>query len=136
MKNDPIEFISSVVTALFNGTLAVLLIGSFLLFFRGRDAAFKRKWFPRFNVLVGSQFVFFATTLPVLSSRWARGLASLIVVVPMIILISHINFRFTKFCNICGATIYNLGWPSPARFCPKCGAGLDEKPKSYDDFLS
>lgn len=135
MKPDTISVLNGIVTACFVGTWIVLGIGGFFLFYLGRDVAFKRRWFPRYVILGGVLFVFFSTTLSALSSRSLGGLGVLVLVVPAVCLISWLNIRFTKFCDKCGATVYNQNWFSPMKFCSKCGAELDAKPILHDNLL-
>ncbi|APW64292.1 zinc ribbon domain-containing protein [Paludisphaera borealis] len=135
MKPDTAKILEGIVTACFFGTWVVLGIGGFLVFYLGRDVAFKRKWFPRYILLVGVLFVLFSTTLMVLSSRSLGALGMLVFVIPATALISYLNIKFTYFCNQCGATLHNQNWLNPMRFCSKCGAELDAKPKLRDDLL-
>jgi hypothetical protein len=123
------------ITALFIGTWIVLVIVGFVVFVLGRDTALKRKWFPRFIILVGMLFVIFSTSLAVLGSETWVALGILLLTVPAVALISYLNIKMTKFCDQCGATLINSNWFSPMRFCSKCGAALDDKPKRFDDLL-
>jgi hypothetical protein len=133
MQPDTLTTLNAIVTSCFVGTWIVLGVAGFFLFYVGRDVAFKRKWFPRFIVLVGILFVLFSTTLMVLSSRSLGALGILVLVIPATALISYLNIKFTKFCDKCGVTIYAQNWFVPMRFCSKCGAELNPKPKLYDD---
>ena len=122
------------VTGLFVATWVVLGVIGFIFFYLNGDAALKRKWFPRYVVLAGVLFVFFATALTVAGSKSSASLGMLVIVVPMVILISYLNLKFTKFCGKCGVTIIDHNWFSPTRFCSKCGAKLDsDKPSQLDD---
>jgi hypothetical protein len=117
--------LSGIVTACFVVTWIVLGIGGFFLFNLNRDAAFKRKWFPRYMILVGVLFFFFSTTIMALQSRsFFAALGILLVVVPATWVISYLNIKLTRFCDACGATLYHYNWFSPMRFCSKCGAEL------------
>jgi len=127
--------LSGIVTACFFGTWIVLGIAGFFLFYRGRDTDFKRKWFPRFVVLVGILFVGFATTLFYLPTRSTESLRMLFFVVPATCVISWLNIKFTRFCDSCGHMIHNHNWFSPMNFCPKCGAELDAKKAVHRDPL-
>jgi hypothetical protein len=118
------DALSGIVTVCFFGTWVVLGMSGFVIFFLWRDAAFKRKWFPRYVILAGVLFVFFSSTLAVLQSRSFSALALLVIVVPMVVLISYLNIKFTKFCVKCGATVIDHNYFSPMRFCSKCGAEL------------
>jgi hypothetical protein len=135
MKPETVFPFNGIVTAIFFGTWIVLGIGGFLVFYLGRDAAFKRRWFPRFVMLAGLLFVFFSTTLLALSPRSFGGPGALVLLVPGVCLISWLNIKFTKFCEQCGSILFDQNWFSPMRYCPKCGASLDSKPRVDDDLL-
>jgi hypothetical protein len=124
MNDFTADALSGLVTACFFGTWIVLGISGFIVFYLRRDVAFKRKWFPRYVILAGGLFVFFSSTLMVLQSRWFSALGMLVVVVPMVVLITYLNIKFTRFCDKCGATVYDHNWFSPMKFCSKCGAEL------------
>jgi hypothetical protein len=120
-----------VFTAFFVTWIALAILGSVTS--RRMDAATKRKWMPRGVILVGTLFVFFATTLTFLESRTWSSLNILFVVVPAVVLISYANLKFTKICSKCAATQYNANWFTPQRFCSKCGAELEPVKISSDD---
>ncbi len=118
------EALAGIVFACFLATWIVLGIGGFIAFYLRRDVAFKRRWFPRYVILAGVLFVFFSTTFMVLDSRSLQTLWMLVFVVPMVVLITYLNLKFTRFCEKCGATVFDYNWISPMRFCSKCGAEL------------
>ncbi len=112
----------------------MLGIIGFIVFFLKRDAALKRKWFPRYIVLVGVLLVLFSSAMTVAGSHSFASLWMVVLVVPVVALISYLNVKFTKFCDKCGATIVDHNWFSPTRFCSKCGAKLDSgKPSQLED---
>jgi hypothetical protein len=126
--------LSVIVTVCFVGTWIALGVCGFVAFYLPRDASFKRKWFPRFIILVGVLFVLFSTTLVVLESRSLSELGVLVILVPAVAVISFLNMRFTRFCSKCGATTYDVNWFSPTRFCSKCGAELSSaKPGNLNE---
>jgi hypothetical protein len=45
--------------------------------------------------------------------------------VAAVIVIMFLNYRLTQFCSSCSATVRSRGLTRP-RFCPKCGAPLEE----------
>ena len=122
MDDRTAALLMNIVTTVFVGTWIILPIVGFLAS-RRMDATAKRRWMPRGVILVGVLFVFFVTTLTVLESRSWSSLGILVIVVPPLVLISYLNIKFTKFCDKCGATLYNY-WFAPMRFCSKCGAEL------------
>jgi type III secretory pathway component EscS len=115
---------------LFGGTWIILMVTSVFLFWIKKDVVFKRKWFPRFVILVGVLFVAFSSTIMVLQQRSVHSLKILVVIIPAVILSSWLNLKLTKFCGSCGATIINNVPFSRTRFCPKCGAELAAEGKS------
>lgn len=127
--------LETIVTALFFGTWIVLGIVSFVLFFVGKNTALKRRWWPRFILLVGVLFIVFSTLLAVIGSKTWWSLGVLFITVPAVTLISYLNLKMTKFCDKCGATLINSNWLSALRFCSKCGAELDTKPSDPIDEL-
>jgi hypothetical protein len=116
--------LSGIVTVCFFVTWIVLGISGFIVFYLRRDVAVKRKWFPRYAILAGVLFVFFSSTLWVLESRSYSELGVFVVVVPMVVIITYMNIKFTRFCDKCGATVFDYYWFSPMKFCSKCGVEL------------
>jgi hypothetical protein len=95
-----------------------LAISSFLFFHFNRNTTLKRRVFPPFVVIIG---VFFGCFVAYIS----RGhLQILFVAVPMIVLISFLNIRKTRFCGACGRTLYQQPIFSRSQYCPRCGAEL------------
>lgn len=124
-----------IVSAAFVGTWIGLTIAGLVISPR-MNAEAKRRWFPRGIILVGTLFVFYSTTLTLLESRAWSSLSILFVVIPIFGLISYLNIKFTKFCDKCGATLYNANWLTPQRFCSKCGAKLESvKPSTGRSLL-
>jgi hypothetical protein len=135
MNADPTVSIWGLVFACFFATWVVLGLSGFYLFYVRSDVYFKRRWFPRYIVLVGVLFVLFSTALTALSAQSLGALGILVVLVPAAGLISWLNIKFTRFCDKCGATVYQQNWLAPMNFCSKCGAELDGKPVPRDDLL-
>jgi len=135
MQADTAIVLYNIVAGCFVGTWFVLGVGGGLFFHLGKDAALKRRWFPRYAVLAGVLFVLFASLLTGLSSGSPAGLGSLVFLIPAAAVIAFLNIKTYKFCDECGATLYNWTWFAPMRFCPKCGAPLEPKPKRLDDPL-
>lgn len=125
---------ASVVNGIFTACIIVLGIIGFMLFDLPGDAAFKRKWLPRFVALAGFLFVFFMTGLWLLSSRSLRDLVMWAALAWFVCLGLYASFKTTKFCDKCGSTVHQ-DWLSPKRFCSECGAELDAKPSTHDDLL-
>ncbi len=136
MNNNP--SLGDIITTCFIGTWVVLMIGGFFLLHLGKDAAFKRKWFPRYVILGGVLFVAFSTAISTAMfapSRTPHVFTMLAFMVPMVVLISYLNIKMTRFCDQCGLTIYNQTWLHRMKFCSSCGAELDAKPKPDRDLL-
>ena len=106
-----------------------------MVFYLGKNAAFKRRWFPRFSIFAGGLFLAFVTAFIGVGPGAKGGLLVLTLMVPMLVLITFLNIKMTKFCDKCGATLINSNWFVPMRFCSKCGAALEGKPKSFEDRL-
>ena len=82
-RQDRPTLLHGLVTAAFVATWIVLAVVGFLGS-RTMDAAAKRRWMPRWIILIGVLFVFFSTTLTVLSSRSWSSLGILFLVVPAV----------------------------------------------------
>lgn len=126
--------LKSIVTTAFVGTWIGLAVVSVLMN-RRMDAASKKRWMPRGAILAGALFVFFVTTLSVIESRSWSYLSVLFLVVPVVVLITYLNRRFTKVCDKCGAVQYSHNWFTPMRFCSKCGAEFDPSESAGGDHL-
>jgi len=108
MQNDTFELLHKIVVISFVVTWIFLGVTGVIFFRINKDVAFKRKWFPRFNILLGVLFLIFSNTGMVLASRSLASLRMLVIEVPFVALIAYFNIRFTKFCDRCG------GYGSPA----------------------
>jgi len=129
MQNDTNELLYKFTLNCFIGTWIVLGVGGFFVFHFGKNAAFKKKWFPRFAICAGILFIFFSCTINFLGTRSIGSLRDFVFLVPAIVLIIYLGIKTTKFCDECGATLYRRNWFSPMKFCSKCGAALDAKPE-------
>ena len=114
MKHEPTQ-----VFIVFIVVWVALGLGLAGLTYFNRDAAFKRRIHPPIMIGVGALFLAF-----ILLSGTAPA-PFLVLMVPMIVLITFLNVKLTKFCDACGETVYHSrkSW-RPAEFCPKCGAPL------------
>jgi len=105
------------IVPIFFGTWIVLGIATGLFYWRGSLEA-KRRWHPRIAFGVGGLFVLFVWLMEPHSHF-------LFLVVPAVLLISFLNWKFTRFCPACGKTlVQNPPW-SKMTYCTKCGARLD-----------
>jgi hypothetical protein len=95
---------------------AAFAIGGFLFFARNRDAARKRRYFPRLAIGAG---VVFALVIAFIVP-WP----ALFLFIPFIGVIVWLNIRMTRFCDACGRTLINQAWWSKMLFCPYCGEKL------------
>ena len=100
--------------------LAGLTLASWLFFWRNRDAQLKRKIWRLGTAISGTIFVLF-----VLLASWPH-VQIVFFMLPVVALITWLNLRNTKFCDQCGATLFNHNWFSTIRYCPHCGATLTE----------
>ena len=88
----------------------------FVVFFLGRNAAFKRRWFPWYLAGAGTLFVTFIALM-------GAPLPQLGLMVPFVAVILWLNYYGTRFCDACGRTTYG-GFPVRPRHCMHCGAAL------------
>lgn len=95
-----------------------LMVASFFLFYVNKNVRFKKKWFPRFVVLIGVLFIAFVVWM-------GAPLAVLFFMVPVIAL-TFLNIRMTSFFDNCGRTITNQMFFSKPEYCAKCGAKLND----------
>ncbi|MDG3006792.1 hypothetical protein [Paludisphaera mucosa] len=126
---------SFLVLACLTAVWIVLVLASFLLLYRGGDSAFKRRWFRSSVLQAGLLVYFFSLAMTILSPHGLGVLSDLIWFVPAVCLISWLDNKHTKFCDGCGATVYQHNGFSEARCCSKCGARIDWKPDVRDDPL-
>jgi hypothetical protein len=101
----------------FFGVWFALGVGTGCFLWLSRNAALKRAVFPWVVIGAGVLFAFFAVLVS--GEMWMLAAA-----IPAVTLISFVNIRMTKFCDACGATLYNHAWFTRLRFCFKCGASL------------
>ena len=105
--------------------VGALLIGSAFAYFTFGKASgqTKRKMF-RWYMVIGGLFVsgWFALLGGILA--FVAGLALMAVFAP-------INWYLTRFCDACGATMFNQFVHS--KFCPRCGANLDAQDRERAD---
>ncbi|MDH3625704.1 MAG: hypothetical protein OES69_11565 [Myxococcales bacterium] len=95
-----------------------LVIGTWL-FFRGRDSAFKKRWYRRvsaFNVTVIVGMIVLMA-IPMSLPFAILGAAML----PLM----WIPIYRTRVCLACGKVCQPENLITPQKFCSKCGAGLD-----------
>ncbi len=129
MQNDTLDLLSGIAINCIFPLWVLLAVSIKLLFWTKNDVAFKRVWSPRFTILIGVLFVLLSSTTKFLASGTFKSLGMLVVEVPVVALGVYLSIRFTKFCDRCGATVYRRNLFSRPRFCTKCGAELDAKPK-------
>ena len=63
MQPEGANVIDHALIASFGATWIVLGVGGGLVFWLGKNAAFKRKWFPRFTILACVLFVAFGSAI-------------------------------------------------------------------------
>lgn len=95
---------------------AALAVGGFVFFARNKDAARKRRYFPRLAIGAGALFALVIASM----APWPATLLFL----PFIGVIAWLNIRMTRFCDGCGRTLINQAWWSKMNFCPYCGVKL------------
>jgi len=100
-------------------TWVLLGLGSFLFFHFNRNAALKRRVWKISVIAVG--FIFTGFVYLILGHQEPQVMY---ILVPVVILISLLNIRMTRFCDSCGKTVYRHPFLSRARFCSHCGIEL------------
>jgi hypothetical protein len=100
------------------------MIAGFLLFHRGNNITFKRRWFPWYVVFVGVLFAGFALFMTAPAGNDGKA-PSVFVILPVIALIGYLNIRITKFCGSCGSMVTPFGGFTRPKYCPKCGMPMD-----------
>src|SRR2546428_304086 len=91
--------IATEIFPIFFVTWVVLGIGTALFYWRAGLAA-KRRWHPWLIFGGGGLFIFFVAIM-----TRVHTLRVLLLVVPVVTLISFLNWKFTKFCPACGKTL-------------------------------
>jgi hypothetical protein len=94
-------------------------ISGSLFFYFCRNAALKRRLWAPFVIVTGVGFGCFVAYI--ISHDY---LQVLFLIIPMIAVISFINFRQIRFCGACGETLLNQPIFSRSQFCPRCDAEL------------
>jgi hypothetical protein len=93
-----------------------LAIGGFVFFTTNKDAARKRRLFPRLAIGAGAAFGLVIAAM----APWPAAL----LFIPFIGVITWLNIRMTRFCDACGRTLINHAWWAKMNYCPYCGAKL------------
>ena len=101
-----------------------LMIAGFLMFWRGNNVVFKRKWLPRYIIFTGVLFVGFIVLLMIVDPKSGPPPITLLFVIPVVALITYVNIKIIKICGKCGKMNYPM-FMIPAKFCAKCGAPTD-----------
>jgi hypothetical protein len=110
--------VPSTVFAVFFGVWILLGVSGFLLFYAGRDAAFKRQFFPLYLGVAAVVFIGFTAGM-------GAPLSVLAIMIPFVAFVMLLNYRGTRFCDSCGRTLIDRAVFSRPKFCPQCGAALD-----------
>ncbi len=95
-----------------------LVIVNACFFFGSRDARLKRKVLPWVLVGGGTLFVLFMVLIS--GELWVLFFGS-----ATVFLVGVVTLRGTRFCDRCGATLYNQFGFCRRLFCPYCGAALE-----------
>jgi hypothetical protein len=99
-------------------TWVFLGFGNFLFFRFNKNAGLKRFLFPFVVIFATSVLLYFIWTEVNIRDFefWIFALIS--------VAIGFLNIKNTKFCNNCGATVFNNRIFQTAKHCPKCEADL------------
>ena len=88
---------------------------AYFLFIRSKNAAFKKRYYKPFVVLVGIAFAAFSVSVSPGAPRY--------MIIGSVALITLLNLRAYTFCEACGSTV-GSGWIARAKECPACGAEM------------
>jgi hypothetical protein len=99
-------------------------VAGMLVFNFSKNVAFKRTWFSRWMWTLAVSFWLLSAPLILQPVINLRALAFVALDALLIALIAYLNIRCTRFCDQCGATLFNQNWFQAMNFCPKCGAKL------------
>jgi hypothetical protein len=92
----------------------VLLLAAVSLFYWQGSLATKRRFHP--YVVAAGALVFLGFVTVIMPS------STFVVIVPAVALVSFLNYKMTKFCDVCGVTVIQRPpWSEPPT-CTKCGA--------------
>ena len=107
------------------GTFLVLYAVGGIVFYRGKDAEFKRWLWPRY-VIGAAALLGVTATVSVLVSGSMVALCFLLIGTPAYISTCAVNASMGQFCDRCGALVFPNAF-APPRLCSRCGAELEAK---------
>lgn len=100
---------------------AVWVVVGLSLWFFSRHASQQRRkqWHLILVAGAGLLFICFSYAL-------SQRIEVLYMAVPVVVLVSFLNYKLTRFCQRCGFAVPRTGLFSRATFCPRCGGRLDD----------
>jgi hypothetical protein len=91
----------------------IVLLAMVSLFYWKGSLAAKRRFHP--YVVAGGALIFLGFVTVIMPP------STFVVIAPVVALVSFLNYKITKFCNGCGATVIQPPrWSEPPT-CTKCG---------------
>lgn len=93
------------------------LLGFVTLFYLKASLAARRRWHP--VVVIGGALIFLTFVTALLPA------SAFVVIVPVVALMSFLNYKMTKFCGSCSATVVQRPPWRQLSACPKCGGRID-----------
>ena len=112
------------------GIYVALWVVGWVVFYPGRNVAFKRWLWPRY-FLGATVLPALTATAAVFASGSVWGVVVFVLILPaavsMLSCMWFCGMKFVRFCHQCGVPAVPRR-PEPERFCMRCGADLDEKP--------
>jgi hypothetical protein len=102
---------------LFFAVYVVITLSLQAFFVFSNDAALKRRVWPVY--IIGSSVLFLGLAAVVIHPFVICGLG------PFAALFAFLALRRMRFCNACGATIWNRNMFMKSNFCANCGARLE-----------
>ena len=109
--------LSGVTFYIFVGLVAALVLAWLAFFLVNKDAALKRRvW--RYGVPI------IAAVFGLLIVAPSNSPTMVFFTMLAVGFVVFVNLRQVKFCDACGATLYNTNWSRKMETCPRCDAQL------------
>ena len=108
--------------------LGALALAALLLNIAIKNAALKRRWYPRALAVVLVLFDGFAVYYTT-ASTFRRGgsledAAGGLLLIPVLAYIFYVNVKTTRFCDHCGGAFSTYRRTTPLKVCPRCQTPL------------
>jgi hypothetical protein len=91
-------------------------VAAYVLVYRGRSVPFRRVWHVRSALLSATAFLAFL--FYIVSMGFPKSVLGMFV--PAVIIITFINIRNTRFCDMCGKQNFEMNPFHPPTVCKHC----------------